>query len=58
MSQDTEFSKKQLEKVANIFDNKRVPITKSKRISGPYPYYGASGIADYVHDYIFDGEYI
>ena len=25
---------------------------------GSYPYYGASGIIDYVNDYIFDGEYI
>lgn len=35
-------------------DSKRVPITKSKRVAGEYPYYGASGIVDYVNDYIFD----
>src|SRR5690606_33911524 len=33
---------------------KRVPITKSKRKSGDIPYYGASGIVDYVSDYLFD----
>ena len=35
-------------------DGKRVPITKSDRTIGQYPYYGASGIVDYVSDYIFD----
>jgi type I restriction enzyme S subunit len=36
-------------------DSKRIPITKSDRETGEYPYYGASGIVDYVADYIFDG---
>lgn len=44
--------------VANFFDEKRVPIDSRKRISGKYPYYGATGIIDYVDDYIFDGEYV
>ncbi len=35
-------------------DSKRVPITKDDRVPGPYPYYGASGIVDYVADFIFD----
>jgi type I restriction enzyme S subunit len=35
-------------------DSKRVPITKNKRVAGDYPYYGASGIVDYVNDYLFD----
>jgi len=35
-------------------DSKRVPITKSKRMSGEIPYYGASGVVDHVADYIFD----
>ena len=33
-------------------------MTKSDRIQGHYPYYGANGIQDYVGDYIFDGTYI
>lgn len=37
-------------------DSKRVPITKNVRTSGKYPYYGASGIVDYVDDYIFEGD--
>ena len=40
--------------VSENLDSKRVPITKSVRENGHYPYYGASGIVDYVADYIFD----
>lgn len=35
-------------------DNRRIPITKSSRNSGDIPYYGASGIVDYVADFIFN----
>lgn len=37
-------------------DSKRIPITKGVRTGGVYPYYGASGIVDYVSDYIFDDD--
>lgn len=49
---------KKLGEVCEVLDSKRKPITKSKRISGDYPYYGANGIQDYVDGYIFDGTYI
>ena len=39
-------------------DSLRRPVTKSDRKHGKYPYYGASGIVDYVDDYIFDGDYL
>lgn len=45
---------KPLGKVAENLDNQRVPITSSDRESGDVPYYGASGIVDYVEGYIFD----
>ena len=48
-------------KISNICENldyKRIPITAKNRISGSIPYYGASGIVDYVEDYIFDGTYL
>ncbi len=45
-----------VDKISTNLDNKRIPITKSDRKSGEYPYYGASGIVDYVADYIFDGD--
>jgi type I restriction enzyme S subunit len=40
------------------FDSARVPVKGTDRRSGPYAYYGASGIVDHVDDYIFDGEYL
>ncbi len=47
-----------LEDVCEILDSKRIPITASDRVSGPYPYYGANGVQDYVSDYIFDDELV
>ncbi|MBQ7002914.1 MAG: restriction endonuclease subunit S [Oscillospiraceae bacterium] len=46
--------------ISCFHDSKRVPIRESDRVKmqGDYPYYGASGIIDYVNDYIFDGDYI
>lgn len=49
---------KKLGDVCEILDYKRKPITKSKRVLGEYPYYGANGIQDYVKDFIFDGTFI
>jgi type I restriction enzyme S subunit len=39
-------------------DAKRIPVKESDRKPGEYPYYGASGVVDYVDQYIFDGEYL
>lgn len=41
-----------------FLDGMRRPIKSNERKSGQYPYYGASGIIDYVEDYIFDDELI
>lgn len=35
-------------------DRQRIPITKSNRKNGNIPYYGASGIVDYIESFIFD----
>lgn len=43
-----------LGEVCEILDSKRKPITKSKRQFGEIPYYGATGLLDYVKDFIFD----
>tara|TARA_B100000963_G_scaffold154090_1_gene134180 strand:+ start:13362 stop:14549 length:1188 start_codon:yes stop_codon:yes gene_type:complete len=45
--------------VTNNFDSKRVPLSTMERSKkkGPFPYYGAAKIIDYIDDYIFDGEY-
>ena len=40
--------------VVEILDKLRKPITKHDRKPGPYPYYGATGVLDYVEDYLFD----
>ena len=47
---------KKLGGLCKNLDGKRVPITKKDRDEGQYPYYGASGIVDYVGDYIFDDD--
>ncbi|WP_313360031.1 restriction endonuclease subunit S [Empedobacter sp.] len=47
-----------LGELAENLDSKRKPITSSQRKPGKIPYYGASGIVDYVEDYIFDGDYL
>lgn len=45
---------KKLSELCEILDSKRKPISKKDRISGSYPYYGATGVLDYVDNYIFD----
>ena len=49
---------KKLGEVCEVLDKKRKPITQRDRIPGKYPYYGATGILDYVHEYIFDEKLI
>ncbi|HAT8520570.1 TPA: restriction endonuclease subunit S [Vibrio vulnificus] len=51
-----EWKTKPLDKIAENLNSKRVPITEKDRIKGSIPYYGASGVIDYVKDYIFDDE--
>ncbi len=53
-----EWKEHKLGEVANRFDNLRIPITASDRISGDTPYYGANGIQDYVKGFTHDGEFI
>ena len=49
---------KTLGEVAENLDSKRKPVAKGGRSLGIYPYYGASGIVDYVDSFIFDGDYL
>lgn len=55
---NNKWKKNKLDKVVDFFDNQRIPIDSGERKAGPYPYYGASGIIDYVDGYIFNGEYV
>lgn len=44
--------------LVDLLDSQRKPITKNKRRSGSIPYYGASGIVDYVAEHIFDEDLV
>ena len=48
------WSSSPLERVCEVLNKRRVPITMKDRKAGPFPYYGASGIVDYIDDFIFD----
>ena len=53
-----EWETSRLDSCVDFLDNLRKPIEEGNRIKGIYPYYGASGIVDYVNDYIFVEELI
>lgn len=42
----------------DCYDGKRVPVDSADRKSGPYPYWGAGSITDYVDNYLFDEELV
>jgi type I restriction enzyme S subunit len=46
--------------VSTNHDGKRIPVKDKDRqkMKGEFPYYGASGIIDYVTGYLFDGDYL
>ena len=50
------WEEKPLGDISENLDSRRVPVTKKDREEGKYPYYGASGIVDYVSEYLFDEE--
>lgn len=56
----SEWKNFKLVELAEVHNEKRVPLSKMERlnIQGEYPYYGASGIVDYINDYKFDGEFV
>lgn len=45
-----------LQDAVDFLDGQRKPLESADRVKrqGAYPYYGASGIIDYIDDYIFD----
>ena len=49
---------KKLKDCCKNYDSQRKPITAKDRIKGSIPYYGASGVVDYVRDFIFDGDFL
>ena len=53
-------TKIRLEDVIELFDSKRIPLSSREREQrkGIYPYYGATGILDYVNGFLFSGEHV
>jgi type I restriction enzyme S subunit len=45
-----------LPEISENLDSMRRPVTKSDRIAGDIPYYGASGQVDSVRDFLFDDD--
>jgi len=54
MFENDKWETKSLNQISENLDYRRIPITKKIRKSGEIPYYGASGIVDYVAEYIFN----
>ena len=54
-----EWEIKTISQTCNICNNLRKPISALERdlIKGHYPYYGATGIIDYLNEYRIDGKY-
>ena len=48
------WEQRKLGNIVDFLDGQRKPLKESDRIKGKYPYYGASGIIDYINDYLFD----
>lgn len=53
-----DWKQRKLGDIVDFLDTQRKPLTENIREKGPYPYYGASGIVDYVAGYIFDEELV
>jgi len=49
-----EWNESSLGELVTILDSQRRPITKCDRVPGRVPYYGATGVQDYVADFLFD----
>jgi type I restriction enzyme, S subunit len=57
---DIQWTRKPFGGLMECKNSSRVPVKKSERetTEETYPYYGASGIVDYVDDYLFEGEHL
>lgn len=49
-----------VEQITENHDGRRIPVRAKERetTQGPYPYYGASGIIDYVNGFLFEGNFL
>ena len=53
-----DWEQRKLGDIVDFLDEQRKPLEAGEREKGIYPYYGASGIIDYVKSYLFDDELI
>ena len=55
-----EWSSGELGDLISIFDSLRIPLSSRERTKrpGPYPYYGATSVMDYVDDFLFEGVHL
>ena len=44
--------------VVDRLDSARVPVTQKDRVLGPYPYYGANGIQDFINGWTHEGQFV
>lgn len=58
--QSAKWNTKPFSALTDSFDKSRKPVKEGDRqkMKGPYPYYGATGIVDYVNDYRLDGDFL
>ncbi|WP_413440137.1 restriction endonuclease subunit S [Synechococcus sp. MIT S1220] len=56
----TGWSPSSVGEISKNLDRLRVPLSKKQRSEkqGSFPYYGATGVFDYVDDFLFDGDYL
>jgi type I restriction enzyme S subunit len=48
------WKRKTIDEICDVLNNLRKPLTSNLREKGEYAYYGASGIIDFVKDFIFN----
>ena len=53
-----DWEQREVQDVADRFDNLRIPVAANLRVPGTTPYYGANGIQDYVDGFTHDGEFV
>ena len=54
----SDFDVVKLKELVEVLDSQRKPLKKADRVEGRYPYYGATGVIDYVNDYIFEEQLV
>ncbi|WP_288260491.1 N-6 DNA methylase [uncultured Prochlorococcus sp.] len=54
----SDFDVVKLRELVEVLDSQRKPLKKADRVEGKYPYYGATGVIDYVNNYLFEEQLV